>query len=315
MSTATTERISALSGDLAPFIGAAGVSVVLGKLGAVSLTRQGKSDLETGTITLEVLEIFHGERLAPGQLLEVPMQRLADEVLRERSGFDHWNTVKVATGALWLLAGRAGVTPNRLIALAAVEVASPDAVQVVALRQCYVIERLSIQDPRKPELLQSGLSASDTLVRRYALDVLGRRALYPRTQGVELIARAIDSPLTSADDKLTLGEYLTRQYFFDGERRQDSANQQVVTTLAAALVHETNFARRTQWANLLASCVLSELSPRAVEDKALRLALVRGVRDPTAPQVVAVLTALLREVEAEHDERLRELLTAWRAAM
>ena len=308
-----TEKSDALSGDLVPFIDTAQVGVVLGKLGTVNLARQGNSEHETGVLALQVLEVFQGSSLAPGQVLQFPMRRLADAALRKRNAFDHWNTINIAPGALWLLAGRMDAT-DKLVALAAVEVASPDARQVLALRQCYEIERLSAQDPRKRELLQSALSDRESLTREYALDVLGRRAVYPPSQGVELIARAIDSQLTSVDDKLTLGAYLTRQYFFDGERRGDDTNQRVVTTLAAALVHEANTERRTQWANFLASCVLSELSPRASEDKALRLALIRGVRDPTAAQVIAALTVLLREADAEYDERLRELQAAWRAA-
>jgi hypothetical protein len=315
MSIATTNEIGVLSGDLAPYIGTSGGRVVLGKIVAAELATEASAEREVGAITLEVLEAFQGATLTPGQRIEVPMHRLADAELRSRNGFDHWNTINLAPGAFWLLAGRPLGVSNRLMALAAIEVESADAAGVVVLRQCYVIERLSAEDARKRELVLGGLSSPDFLLRAYALELLGPRGVYKRNEGVQLIAKALEAAATPPDARLELGAYLTRQYFFDGEQHADSANQQVVAALAAALVGESDSERRMEWANFLASCVLSELSSRAPEDHALRIALVRSVRKPTPNQVMMVLSSLIRGAETDQEPRLRELQAAWREAL
>jgi hypothetical protein len=315
MSTSTAPNIVVLSGDLVPFIGAAKTSMTLSRIVDVKLTTHTESQREVGAVTLEVLEVFAGGALLTGSRLEVPMHRLADAVLRRRNAFDYWNTITLAPGTLWLLAARQGTALNQVTALAVMEVPAASAPEVIALRHCYVIERLGKGDERKRQLLEVALAGSEPLVRSYALDLLGRRALYKRVDGVHLIAQAIDASTVPADDKLELGTYLTHEYFFDGERNEDGTNQTVVTSLAAALVRESVAERRLEWANLLASCILGELSPKASEDKARRLALVRGVRDPPPSKVIEALRSLLPHTADDHGDVIRELEAAWRAAL
>jgi hypothetical protein len=304
----------ALSGDLVPYIGDGRGSI---SLVTVVDTRPGVvagPGLEGGVATLLVLEAFGDAALNPGQRIDVPFQRMADPMLRPRNGFDHWNTISITPGAIWLFAGRKQGASFRVTALAAVPVGSRDSPAVDALRECFRIQGLSSTDVRKQELLVSALSGTDPLLRSYALDVLGRRGSYPRIEAAKLISHAIDSSTTPPADALELGEYLTRQYFFDGERSQDDTNEVVVQALASGLVRAKDVDTRSQWANYLASCILSELSPRKSDDERIRNTLVHSVKQPPPDEILGVLDSLEHQSDPDTVKRILELKNAWRVA-
>jgi len=316
MAAPSPDQIETLSADLVPFFGDPNTSMMVVKVIDVIRETQPTTDgmqIEVGTVKLDVLEVLHSNVLNRGGSIEVPFKRFADPAIRVRNHFDMWNVIDLTPGAAWLMAGRLISAPNSVMGSAAIKIETFNGVEVNAARQCYVIENIKGQPEKIFALLENALTSKTNLLRFYALDLLGRRALYGRAQGAEMIAKAIiGSGNSDADDKLDLGSYLTRQYFFAGDLKGDEANPKIIGALAYGLVSEVDPERRSEWMNYLASCVLSELSPKQDEDRALRSVLIRKVQSPLPTQVIDALNALARQADVTEQERIMELQSVWR---
>lgn len=315
VSTPSPDQIQILGADLVPFISEPNTSMLLVRVVGVKLAKQmeGDVEMEVGMATMEVLEVLHSKTLVKGTTIEVPVKRVAAREVRVKNPINQWNNLTLMPGELLLLAGRIISVPNVLMGQAAIRVKGPEDPAVNAARQCYVIEES--KDPEKKRtLLEDALTSPQDILRFYALDALGRRAILPREVGVEMIAKALASDKTAPDDKMDLGMYLTRNFFFNNDLGADRANQRIVAALAAQLVKETDAEKRSDWVNLLSSCVLSEFSPKKEVDRSIRSALIAPIKTPTNAEVTSTLTKLLHQGDEEERERVRELLAAWRAA-
>ncbi|HUE81577.1 MAG TPA: hypothetical protein VMM84_05620 [Pyrinomonadaceae bacterium] len=310
------QAVEILSPDLVPFIGESDVSMILASVQEVKLVprREGDIEVEAGTVGFQLLEVFRSDVLSKGGNIEVPAKRMLDRQARARNNFDQWNNLSLNPGELVVLAVRPLAPPKLWQGLAALAVDSPVDPKVSAVHQCYAIEEFTGPPAQKKDLVRGALMSSQEVLRFYALDAVGRRAILGRQVGASLIAEAITSPKTAPDDRLELGMYLTRQYFFDKGLADDRANRTVVAALAQGMVNETNPERRLEWSKYLASCILPEFSLDPAIDKAQRSSLVKSVQQPAAGQVISVLSGLLTQGATDEREIVRKLLEAWRAA-
>ena len=310
------EQVVALSADLVPFFGEPTTNMLLVKVVDVKLGSQMEDGLEVeiGPATLEVMEVLHSNTLIKGSHIEVLVKRFTDTAIRDRNSFNHWNNLDLAKGELLLLSGRIITKPNVLMGQAAMHVESANSQEVIAARQCYVIENLKDEVDKKRTLLGDALTGHQDLLRFYALDVLGRRSLLGRAEGATLISKAIDSENLAPENKIELGYFLTRKYFFDSTLKDDTANVNVAATLAKGMVNETNNERRMEWMNYLSSCVLGEFSARKATDNAMRYGLIRAISTPTSAQVTNTLSKLATLAHADDRERIMGLLQAWQAS-
>jgi hypothetical protein len=317
MNLSALDHADPLSADLVPFFGEPEVSMLLGRIAAVTCEKQIEDGLlmEHGLAKLDILEILYSSTLVKGIAIEVPFKRIADPAIRVRNRFNQWNNLDLTTGELLILAGCETAIPHVVMGQAAIRVDSSNSGQVKAARQCYVIEKFNDSPAKKSALLSDALMQRDDLLRFYALDLLGRRSLLGRAEGAALIAKAIMSGVTQPDNKIDLGYYLTRQYFFDSTLRNDAANLTVVEALAGGMVSETEIERCTKWMNYLGSCVLGEFSANMETDKALRVALIRAIKTPAAGQVTDTLSKLSTLNQRDERERRAGLLEAWRIAV
>jgi hypothetical protein len=314
MSSALVGQIEELSGDLVPFISESDTSLVLAKIANVQLEprREMDLDLEEGSIRCQVVEVFRSPALNKGDIIDLPARRIADPLIRARNNFDQWNNLALEQGRYLLLACRPLRAPPDWKALAARAVESPRSPAVAALRQCVLIEQFRGADDRKREMIEKALQSTDDLERYYALDALGRRSLFPRDVGVELMRRAIVSTATAPGSKLELGTSLTGNMFFNKGEKAEGSNPAVVACLAAGLVNESDLKRRLGWAMYLASCILVEFSSSAETDREIRGSLIKSVRKPSADKVLAALTELSGVGASDEQEIVRQLVEAWR---
>jgi hypothetical protein len=314
MSAALASQIEALSGDLVPFISEADASLVLVKITSVELEprRDMDMDLQEGEVRCQVVEVFRSPALKKGDIIDVPARRIADPLIRPRNNFDQWNNIPLEQGRYLLLACRPIRAPSTWVALAARAVESPRSPAVDALRQCVLIEEFRGAKDQKREMIQGALQSTEDLERYYALDALGRRALVPRDEAVEMIGRAIVSTASAPENKLELGTRLTSNTFFNKAEKAEGSNPAVVACLTRGLVDESDLKRRLDWAKYLASCVLVEFSPRTDMDHKIRAALIRSVRDPSAARVLTALTELSSFGTQDEQEIVRQLMEAWR---
>jgi hypothetical protein len=316
MSTPAPDQVEILSPDLVPFISEANTSMVLAAIMATRLATRLDVDLEVeiGRITFQVVEVFHSDTLANGNIIDVPARQVVDRAARARNNFDQWNNLSLATGELLILACQPADASQIWRGLAAKAVESPSSPVVAALRQCYVIEKFRGAPEAKRTLLEDALTSSQDLLRYYALDSIGRGTTVERAQAVQMIYNAVASNKTAPANKVELGSYLTRQFFFDKDRRADQANQRVITSLTAGLVADRDAQRRLSWARYLASCVLIEFAPDPELDRTIRLSLIKASRTPAATLVIGALSDLTRYGAEDEREIITRLLAAWREA-
>jgi hypothetical protein len=315
MTPSGVDREQILSAELIPSISDSSASMVVARITAVHLIRQHGTDpeIETGTIALSVLEPIRSHTLSAGSAVEVPAWRMADPILRVRNGINQWNRLSLKEGELLLIAVKPTGSPGLWQALAARQLQSAADPLVAAARQCYAIESEEAT-ARKREMLAGALASNQDLLTFYALDALGRRDVLGREAGAELIARAIVTARIAPAEKLELGSYLGRLYFFRPDAKSDRANQMVLVALAHGLVNAPGPENRVEWATELASALGNEFSSRPGENSAVRLALIRSVASPQAGQVLQALAEVLQQAPREERPRIKELMNAWREA-
>lgn len=316
MDSYAVDQVDILSADLVPFFGEPNANMLLAKIIGLKLGKQVENGLEVeiGPARLDVIDVLNSPTLKKGDTIAVPVKRIADPEIRDRNGINQWNNLDLTTGEMLLLSGRVLSAPDILMGQAAIHVDSAGDSKVDAARQCYAIERLKDDPDKKRSLLLEALIQPEDLLRYYALDVLGRRSVLGRAEGAELISEAIASVNIEPQNRVELGYYLTRQYFFDNELKADPANVTVVEALAWGLVSEKDADLRMEWLNYLGSCVLGEFSARKETDQSLRYALIRAMKTPPADQVTDTLAKMERSTQAEEHERVKELMQVWHSS-
>ena len=307
----SARQIEVLSADLIPFISEPQTSMLLVRVNDIKSVQEENADfeMEVGILTAEVQQVLFSKDFENGATISIPFKRIVDPLIRARNGINQWNNLPLTKGSLLMVAVVTD-NPNMMKAQAGINVESTDDPEIAAVRECYKIE----QDKdiiEKPLLLQKALTGREDILRYYTLDYLGRRNMLGRKTGAEIISNAIVAENTAPNQKIDIGFYLTESYFFDSDLGADSTNQIVVTTLAMILVQETDVEILSNAAQLLASCVLGEFSPKKDTNLLIMSSLISAIHNPTPKQVTNVLYKLLPKVDEMEKERIRELLEAW----
>ena len=311
---ALNTEVAPLSADLVPVISNSAISMIVGSVRSLRSTtqEQGGLPVEAGQVFFYVEEVIHSPTLQRGETIETPFKRIADR-LRVKNSMDQWNVLPLRQNDLVLLACSSAGDPRACIGRAARSLNGFRDPVLSAVRRCYAIEKMP-NTPAKREQLEMALGAKQEPLPFYALDALGRRSLFGRDVGAETVEHAIASPSVAPEDKLELGNYLTRSYFFDASHNADTANGKVLSALATGLVNEQDTERRLEWAHHLKSCVFN-FSDEEPEHFTTRAQLIRSVRTPPPQQVIAALTELLKNSQDEDEKSdLADLIAAWRAA-
>lgn len=317
MKTSNRLVVPTLCSDLVPFISERNTSTFLVRLDAVGATR-GLEDDRTEEVVIasfRLIEILHAAfPFNSDGSIRVPVKRNIDPAVRNRMGLNHWNNLGLQSGDLLILAVQATDVPGLMVGRAAATVDSLESDFVAATRQCYYVEFFGGSPSDKLALFSEALASRESILRSYALDGLGRRLLFGRELGADIIARAIASGNGPLESKFELGFYLARLDFFDSDQGADKANQSVIFGLTVGLVTEANAERRLEWMNYLASCVLSEFASNDLADQAARFSLLRSVRTPQPSQVLYALScAAGGKADEVERERIDELSAVWRA--
>jgi hypothetical protein len=318
-----------LSADLIPYISDPSVSLLLTRVAGVGgVVRDGI--WEQGTVRLNVIEVFRGDRFRAGDTVEVPFIRMASQELRPHNAENNWNNLDLSTGALMIVACRpaapAGATnlaapavaatrpiePVAWVALAAIALAAPNDPAVGDVRRAVQIEALP--PDHRPQPLQDALIDSKELLRRYAIHAIAARHVVPRAVAVDMLDNAINSPRTDRDDKLVLAEPLATEDLFRAPPAVDPVNVHVVSVLAHGLVTEPDPERRMMWVKFLSSRVMQEFSEDPKADHAARQELVRSVRTPPPKQVLGMLLAQAEHGSPAEQELTRDLSKVWHEA-
>jgi hypothetical protein len=315
---AAGDQVQQLSGDLVPFISQPGVSLLVVQLQATrwthKLDRDEGVEVEAGPVTFRTLEVLHGRIPHKGDIIEAPARRIADPLIRVRNRFDQWNALTLEPRDILILACQRGGAPLNWKVLGAIQIVSPNAPEVAAIRRCYEIEEFRGSPGQRSLMIEEALKSDQDLLRYYGLDYLARHAETNRESAVEMIRTAIASASTAPAHRLELGRQLTNLAFFNPSRKADHANQAVVASLAMGLVSESDPERRLTWARLLASSVLIEFSPEPEKDKQVRSALIRFVQAPSAARVIEVLSEVAARATGGEKEIVNRLLKAWQCA-
>ncbi len=292
--------------DLVPFISDPNAALALAKVLSATWTPLPAEAREGGVVRLQLIDVIRGPGLSAGASIEISGKRLASEASRDRERRDRWNSLAFAPGDLLLMALRPG---THLTALAADPVESPASPVIAALHRTVEIERIEPVEARRAALWKA-LTGPQELVREYAIDALGRRALVSRAEGAGMLARALTAGELPASARSPLVSELVSLHFFRNELGADAVNVQVIGSLAALVAGDA--AQRPLWAQYLGACLTIEFSKDPAKDAETRRALIRGVTE-TAPRLV--IEALEQQVSAgNQDPRVPKLLEAWRAA-
>lgn len=303
-----------LSADLVPFVSERATSLVTLRVTAVTVTNKPGAEHEQGRLVGEVVEVFQSDRLKPKDSVEIAFERVADPVVREHQGFDHWNVLPLRNGQLIIFALRPLDPPRRWTALAASAIEAVGAADAVALREAVRLESSAAPPDERRELLRVALGKDQNLLVLYVLDALGRRRVFDRLTGIEVVASVLAAHAGTPAGRDGMVDSLTRSAFFDSRLGADPGNVRIVGALAGELVGETNPRRTAQLLRYLASVVLGSFSRDAAQDAGIRTALVKRVHVPAPPDVTRVLTELSGQ-GSEGEQRLaRRLLEVWTAA-
>jgi hypothetical protein len=304
---AVTEREEGLSPDLTAFISTPDVSMAVVMVIGTQWKRQMDHDLEVdlGPVSFRVVSVLHGA-LQNGQTIELSARRVVDPTARVRHNFDAWNTLSLTQGEHLILGVARGRSPSEWKGVTAMAVEGPDAQEVQAVRRAYLIET---SGSKSTELLRDSLRSGDELLIAFAVDYL-RRHVSDRPSAARLLGDAVDAHPPS-EAKLELGRALAGDVFFRQESKADAANARVVKAIADALVQETDSERRTDWADLLRSCILADFTGDDAENRKTRRALIETPGMPAADRVVSALTSAQATAEPDAQLMLRELIRVW----
>ncbi len=316
MKAASIEQVAALSADFTPYVSDQSVTLLAGKIVGVEASHGIDDGIEKqmGLLRLLIEQTLTSSGPSVGDVIQIPFKQVLDPIIRVRNAFDQWNTLNLTEGSRLLAACRKRGASNLWEALAARNVTSSQSIQVQALQDAEVIERLRKNPDKQRFQLAAALTSPQDILFSYAIDALGRRSLFGREQGTALIANILESPSLTPQRRLQLGQALTEIYFFDPSHGADHSNQLVISALANMFTSESESARRLALADDLARCVLDEFSDREEEDQKIRRELIHSV-PLAASRVLAALSTLQHQTD-DSDERRKigELEKAWRAS-
>jgi hypothetical protein len=304
---AVTTRDEGLSPDLTAFISNRDVSMAVVTVIGTQWKRQMDHDLEVdlGAVSFRVVSALYGA-LQNGQTIEVSARRVVDPTARVRHNFDAWNTLSLTQGEHLILGVVRGTSLSQWQGVTAMAVEGPDAPEVHAVRRAYIIETAG---GGSTELLRDALRSSDDVLMFFAVNYL-RRHVSDRPNAMRLLADAVDVHPPS-EAKLELGRALAGDHFFRPANKADAANAGVVKAIADALVQETDDERRTGWAQLLQSCILTDFTDDDAENRKTRRALIEAPGMPAAERVISALESAQASASPNAQRMLRELVRVW----
>jgi hypothetical protein len=310
----SNDQLTGLSADLAAFIPRRDIDMVVVRLEAESWNREYDGDLEmdAGSVTFSIIEALYGN---PPQTLTMQARRIADPLTRVRNTMDQWNFLPLKVGDYMIVACAPGAAPEDLWqALAAVQIGSPGAEEVAALRNAYAIEKFTGSEEEKSRMLADALESNQDILQRYALNRVAASAGRGRERAVQLLSEAIASPRTTGDSKIELGRFMSRSMFLVQECKANRGNQIVIGTLASAMVNETDRARRAAWARILAAALLMAFCENLSDENRIRSELIRSPDCPPANEVISVLSAAAASGKDGEKAIVERLLKAWQSA-
>lgn len=315
MNTPSKVQAVALSPDLVPFFADQVASLIAAKVVGRQEGREGKNELETGTLKLVVERVIHSPTLKRGDAIETPFARIADPDIRDRNQFDQWNSLTLEQGELLLLFVKPSPPPPLYIALAAEPLASLDDPELGAAERCYQIELHNGDPSAKRQLLTNALEGTADLSRFYAVDFLTHRHAFDRKTASAIFEAAISSANIPAEARSELGFKLASADLFDQKLGAEPVNVSIVSALAKQFVSAPNTASAQEWLGFLSSCVSREFSSDAQRDREMRSALVKAVRDPSPQQVISALTTAVRSASDPDEAAVaKRLLSVWQRA-
>jgi len=304
-----------LRADFYPLVGESDVGTVVGRVLDVALTMSPDVEpaTEAGPVTVEVVEQIAWPEPPPPARLRLDARRLADPELRDRSGFDQWNSLSLMPGSVLLLSCRPRGDACQALAAADVEFARDPL--VTAIKQAYAIERFTGPIEQRQAMILYALESPQPQLQYYAFDLLGRRSLYGREVGARLISRALLAGRADPPTALELGDALSDMAFFDPERGADPVNAAIVATLARRLAASTDPEGLSDWASMLRSCVMDEFADDPKQDREARIALLRAAAQGVdSARVIAALDGAIATAEPDEQADLEALRDLWRKA-
>ncbi len=304
-----------LAADLIPFISRPDAQVLLGRVTGTDLRQQDQHDMqwEVGVVILEVQQVLQGNAFPAGAAIRVPVARAADPAVREINNQNQWNNLTLNQGELLLLCGTPGTEKGELHASAGTAVASDQDPMVLSVQECCRIEKTG-ERQKKQALLQDALLNSAGISMYFALDALGRRAVFGREAGAQMTCLAVDSGKLEPQSSDEVCSYLTNLCFFNGQEGADLTNQRIASTLAGEMSRAKEPERKLELAQLLASCVLDEFSDTPGEDEEIRKKLVASVGEPASDVVISGLLSISELGDELQQNRTGKLLEVWRSA-
>lgn len=313
--TTAPAELPPLSGDVVPWIAdpqarAAAVTVL-----AVRLAPQPGSNPATaaGVVQVRVDEVLGSNHLQKGQALDLPAHQVIDPTVRLHNGADHWNTLTLQPGQRWLLVVHLAAEGGRPRALAIVERSATDDSERDALQlACQLEAGVRAQKPVADGFARALSSASD-IAHRYAVDAVLRRKLFGRERAAAMLAQSLPIGAVPSRRRIEVLTLALRSGIYAASLGPDETNVQILSLIAAALVHEGETALRVRWGGLLLAAVQSEMDDNAQRDAERRRQMLRSVQTPKSNDVQAVLSELIERAQGDTQARLQKLREAWRA--
>jgi hypothetical protein len=275
-----SSKVEYLRADFLPFFRDPDISFLIVRLTGVSWRSDpaGGVEVEIGALSCQALEVLRSKIARPGMSFRTPAIRVKDPLIRAKNAANQWNNLPLLSGDLLLWAGLATESGEAWTSLAASQIDGAQHPDVEAARRCLEIEERKDHLEKTRALLEEALVAPSSMVRYYALDLLGARLLLGRERGIEILGRALASGKLAGEDQLDLGMSLTSTPFFQTRLGDDPANRQVVSELADHILKVADLTHRKEWALLLASCLLPDFADEPGKSVAARTSLIRSAR-------------------------------------
>lgn len=302
-----------LSADFVPFISAPEASICVGRItDKIELSAAGEG-VESGRLEIEIINVLSSAELAEGDRILVPYERMRDFLTRKRNRFNHWNNLELERGKLLLVICRPIPESDLWQAGAADAVEAVDDSLVTDMKTCLAIEQIEPDDIKKIEQTRAALISQRHLVTYYALDCIGRRKLFPRRTGLDMLAGALDSPRLKPVDKTAMADPMA-DYLFEAEQAVEPVNTGIIATMAGALIKADDPEVKFAWVQQLGACIFDEFADDPKQDRVLQAALIKSVKDPAGEKFIQQLKALKKGVDKDDQEVVDNVLKAWLAA-
>jgi hypothetical protein len=298
-----------LGADLAPLIFDMMASLFLVKVTAMGIVPPATPGTEQGTLRLEIVEIYRGAELQPGDRITVAFSRVADPLQRLRVGWDQWNNVNLEVGAHLLVAAHR-LAADTYDPLAAENVDSPGAPEAAELRNAVQLHDSQKPPDRIDQLYSNAILSGEPLLRRYALEAIASHAIIDRLPGTEIFRNAISTAISS-EVRLEIALRALEPMMFQEERHADRANRTIVAMLVDGYLRERDAVNRMTWTKLLGSVLKRQYSEEAAVDRTVKESLVRAVDRPQWEAMRDALGLQSQTGPADERELTSEVLAVW----